>query len=464
MNLFTQLRCQPGNALFFFAFLAFTFSSGLRAQSQPSSTLPYAVFLEGECAVVGENWEINQDSAASGGTFVVIKPGFSSIDTAPEAIPANLLTFTIDVQEGDYFHLWGRVKSNSPNRDSYWVRINQGQWVKWNSRLRDKNLWNWREVINSPFYIPAGVATIDFAFREPDTKLDKIYVTSLRQGPVDLGGFSINCDEETSCAQFPEACTSEIWIEGECAELGSRWIYTSDSKTSNGGYVYPSGPSEFDEPSDTRLASQLTYSAELAEAGVYYLYLRLNAPDAAKNSFWVRIDDQDWIEFANELGGAELATTGFEWKMVNMGGDSTSFNLSSGSHTITIANREFRTSLDKVFLGRSSTAPAGFGKFSLNCAANVATPVRPALDVTSRLSVFPNPARSTLHLVLDAAATGKVDVRIVDVNGRLVTNRTYTKSSAILTDEIDVAMLPQGVYNLVITSGGGVVTRPFVKQ
>ncbi len=467
MTIFTQIFCPNGRTLLFFFLASFCFIPGLHAQDEQGSTLPFAVWLESECATVGGNWDVLEDTLASGDTYVVIKPGFNSKDNPPEDIPANLVTFTLDVQEGDFFRLWARVYADNADRDSYWVRVNGGSWVNWNSRLRNDSLWTWREVAQSPFFMEAGEVTIDFAFREPATRLDKIYVTSLLREPDDnMGGFPINCDEETSCSRFPESCANEFWVEGECADLGSRWDYVKDVNTSNGGYVVPRRPSVFTEPTDATPEVQLSYEAELPEAGTYYLWMLMNAFDETKNSFFVRVDDEPWTVFASGLGAGNsiLATDGFEWRQVNVGGDTTTYNLAAGTHTIYVALRESGTGLDKIALTRDSIAPTGYGKVALNCQTNDVTPVRTALDVTSKLSVFPNPALATLHLQLDAAVTGDVEVAVVDVNGRQLSIRRYQKSATLLADDIDVAHLPSGVYNLVVTSASGLITRPFVKR
>ncbi|MBB4078272.1 hypothetical protein GGR28_000873 [Lewinella aquimaris] len=445
--------------------LLFLFSTSISAQSSGEQlTLPFAVYLEAECGEVGENWETNADETASGESYVVIKPGFSSLSEAPDDIPENRVRFTVNVQQENRYHLWGRVLSSSGAEDSYWVRINDGEWVKWFNRLRYRNEWTWREVIESPFLIPEGVATIDFAFREPNTKLDKVYLSSLRQSPNGTKTSAINCDEETDCTAYPEACADEAWIEGECGTLGAAWSYTVDTETSNSGYLTPTGPNLLTEPGDDAEGDRVVFETEVSQAGDYYLDFLMNTPDKGKNSFWVRVDDGEWINFSNELGGADLLTDGFEWRQVNVGGNATSFNLNSGSHTITVVKRESGTKLDKIHLGRSAELPTGFGKFALNCQENSTTPTRPSLDLIASLDIFPNPVKHSLNFNLNAPTRGAVSVNLVDITGRNIRQMSYVKTSEILADELDVANLPMGYYRLLIVSVDGVVSRPFIRQ
>ncbi|MCP9235498.1 T9SS type A sorting domain-containing protein [Lewinella sp. JB7] len=451
-------------ALLFILSLILTFPRLTVAQTNGNPTLPFAVYLEAECATIGDNWSVETDAEASGESYVVIKPGFRMLDEAPADVPENRVRFTLNVQQDETYYLWGRVQSPSAAEDSYWVRINDGAWIKWFNRLRLRNEWTWREVVGSPFFIPKGEVTIDFAYREPNTKLDKLYLSTLRQSPNGTEASALNCEDDVDCEANPAACESEAWIEAECGKLGNDWEYLIDTKTSNSGYVTAKTPSMLNAPTEQGTADQIVYTTDLTLAGDYYLYMRLNTPDLGKNSFWVKVDDGDWINFSFEVGGADLKTEGFEWRQVNAAGVASSFNLSSGTHTIRVAKREFGTQFDKVFLGRSTDVPTGFGKFSLNCQTNVTTPTRPALDLTANLDVFPNPANGMVNFRLDAPVRGDVTVNLVDLTGRSIRTMNYAKVSDRLADRVDVADLPKGFYRLVITTAEGVVSRPFIRQ
>ena len=450
----------------FIAFILTSLTLSLHAQSDDElSLLPFGVYLEAECATLGSNWREATDSLASDSSYIVIRPELVSKDSVPPAVDSNLVTFTLSIQEPDSFRLWGRVLSNSPDEDSFWVRANDGSWQQWSNRLRKDGEWIWREVAGSPFYLPAGTNTIDFTYREPNTLLDKIYVSSLRASPRGIAADAINCEAD-DCATSPDGCAGEVWIEAECGTPGDDWIYTIDTETSNSGYFSAKQPSNLTLPTATELPDQVSYEVNVSDAGTYYMFARMATPDLGKNSFFVKIDEGDWVDFNAELDGSDLVAEGFEWKQVNNKGDTLTFDLEAGDHTIYLAKREAGTRIDKLHLRQDTIAPTGFGKVSLNCVGSDITPTRtPPLDLRSALDVFPNPASSRLNVRFSAAeVTGRVQLQIIDMTGRVLSQQTYSKSVTELQANVDVDMLSPGLYHVLLTSERGVVSRPFVKR
>ena len=101
------------------------------------------------------------------------------------------------------------------------------------------------------------------------------------------------------------------------------------------------------------------------------------------------------------MTGSDLVAEGFEWKQVNNKGDTLTFDLEAGDHTIYLAKREAGTRIDKLHLRQDTIAPTGFGKVSLNCVGSDITPTRtPPLDLRSALDVFPNPASQPTQCTL----------------------------------------------------------------
>lgn len=440
----------------------------LTAQVTPQSPLPVGVYLEAECATLGDNWTTGNDALASDTTYIVVEGDVISRDAPPEATAANLVTFTTYVQEADSFRLWGRVLSNSPDEDSFWVRVNGGTWQQWSNRLRKDGEWIWREVAGSPFYVTEGEVTIDFTYREPNTWLDKIYLTSLKASPKGISAPGVNCNDNTECEDGN--CGANVSVEGECAPSAdsSQWAYRVDTEnSSNSGYFVGLQPSVSTLPTGTDAADQLSYTVEIDSAADYYLYFRLNTPDLGKNSFFVKVDDEEWYEFGEEVDGSQLQTTGFEWRQANDAAtsDTITYSLGVGPHTIRVAKREAGTQLDKIQFSVDSVAPSGYGVRSLNCSPNSLTPVRKQLDLRSVVEIFPNPAGAYLNVALKSdALRGRVQLRIIDLNGRTLSQQVYDKRAADLNAELDVSRLPRGLYRIIVASELGITSRPFVKQ
>ena len=456
MKQINSLSSRVYPALFFSFIFFLSTSPVLTAQ------VPFAVYLEAECAEVGQNWETSSDDNASNGSYVMADT--SRLLTPPEDIAANKVTFRLSVQEADDYFIWARVNGSAPDNDSYWVRVNGGDWIEWSRRIGDAEGWNWRQVVNSPYTAEAGEMVIDFAFRESNTQLDKLFVTTLNLTPKGMSAPAINCDEKTDCERYPEACENQVWIEAECGNAGDSWRYLKRDSVSNGGYILSGVDNQITVPTTTDSPNTVSFTTQELAAGTYNLYFRMNARADDNNSFWVKMDDGDWINFGFELNGDLLLTDDFEWKRVTTATDSTSFDLAAGNHTIYVSVRENGTYLDKIFLGMQDTVPTGFGSFSLNCMENDITPIRPSLDLAADLAVFPNPASNQVNFRLATETIGRLEASVYDFSGRRLQTQSFDKSTRTMTQDVDVSNLPRGVYQLVITTDAGVVSRSFVKQ
>ncbi|CAH1001345.1 hypothetical protein LEM8419_02246 [Neolewinella maritima] len=263
------------------------------------------------------------------------------------------------------------------------------------------------------------------------------------------------------------------WMEAECAELDTRWLTRASSSASNQAFVGYSGPTRFSVPTTSTPGSQLTTTVDLPEGGRYHLFFRINAWRSASNSFWVKVDDSPWVNFAKFVGGTEMLTEGFQWVKVNDNGTDISFNLDEGVHTLTVANRESFTMIDKMVLSQTKSLPAGLGGKAVNCEkgfvggtdeeepGNFRPDFAPA--AAPELILFPNPTASSLSFQLQSDRTGEVELIITDINGRLIRTRTYLKDGDWLQDKLDVSALPMGTYSLRVIDGDRQLVRKFIK-
>lgn len=82
-------------------------------------------------------------------------------------------------------------------------------------------------------------------------------------------------------------------------------------------------------------------------------------------------------------------------------------------------------------------------------------------DNTNNLLVYPNPAAQTLNVQF--TATGKTNVRIVNMLGNVVSSQSITANGAT-TKALDISYLPAGNYFLSLYDNNGVQTARFMKQ
>ncbi|MDT7827289.1 malectin domain-containing carbohydrate-binding protein [Pricia sp. S334] len=155
-----------------------------------------SVWLEAECADVGPGWNTIDDGSSSGGQYVMPPSGFNS---SSSAIGNAIVTFNFSVSAGTY-KIFGRVRTPSGTEDSFWVRVNGGPWVRWNS-IPASNAFAWHRIhlneqLSQPrsFEFIDGVNQIEIGHRESGAALDKLFITQTDDIPTALGGTSTNCD------------------------------------------------------------------------------------------------------------------------------------------------------------------------------------------------------------------------------------------------------------------------------
>ena len=510
-------------------------------------TTSSSLWLEAECATVGSQWTTVNDGTAANGKYVVVLSGNSG-NVPPTDVAATRVRFTIGNATAGNYHLFARIGAPSGLDDSYWVRVNGGSWYKWNGGIFQGPGFNWNKYPGGLIALTSGSNTIDFAFREDGTKLDKLHLNLNGAQPTSVGQPATNCgssepdsdgdgvvDSQDNCPtvanpdqtlptfyadfdgdgfgdpnDFIDACeapanyvandrdncpsinTTDLsdsdgdgigdacdtsdpvtgaWLEAECATLGNGWGITSNSAASRGLQIQFAGGNRTAAPPVNEPAQEARFNVNLAQAGTFHLYFRMNAPDLGRNSFWVRIDQGPWLKFWKEVGGANLLTNGLEWRKVNDDTMDRSFQLTAGSHTITVSNRESGTVLDKVYLSPTATTPTGMGQTASNCGSTTSREMSgfgfveqaPEVVTAPTLELFPNPVADELNLLLISDFTGSVEVLITDATGRTVRNLRLDKADDQLQYELQMGTLPPGVYRLRVIEKDRQTVAPFVK-
>ncbi|CAH0999303.1 hypothetical protein LEM8419_00601 [Neolewinella maritima] len=272
-----------------------------------------------------------------------------------------------------------------------------------------------------------------------------------------------------ACDNFDGAST-DFSLEAECARIGSGWRIQQAADASGGRFTNFIGAADYNATSVGDPGQQLNFDVTVNEAATFYLFLRLDAPDGARNSLWVRIDDGKWLKFWKGSDGKQILTTGFEWRKVSDDAAPVSFALSAGAHTITVANREPGTLVDKVLLSNLDARPTGTGLAATNCSTAKALTTAATLqrseptDVEDlHVALFPNPAREQLTVDLRSGYTGRVEVIITDATGRRVKQFFVDKTSELHRMRLEVSVLTSGMYQLQVIEDDRQVIKQFVK-
>ncbi|MEK6480262.1 PKD domain-containing protein [Catalinimonas sp. 4WD22] len=403
-----------------------------------STTSQKGIWLEAECSEVGSNWIEVEDSEASGGSYVVV-PNLNSY-SPPSDVPANRVRFTFSLDDGGKYHLFARLRAPTSGDDSFFIRINGGNWVQWWENISTGSTFNWNEVEGSPLTLNSGNNIIDIAYRENGAQLDKLHLNQSGLMPGGIGEGANNCegssenqaptaqltvDNEAGTApltvtfsgssssddqgivkyswDFGDGTTGSgetvnhtyenageytakltvadaeglegeatvkinvnsptsdggIWLEAECGEVGNNWNTESLGEASAGSYLtIRSGLNSYGA-APSSVSSHVSFTFTAPQAGDYHLYARVRAPSGADDSFWVRVDGGNWLQW-----NVAPRTGTFDWRKVS--GLMPNFAAGS-SHTLDVAYREDGTDLDKLFLSISSALPAGLGEAADNC-------------------------------------------------------------------------------------------------
>ncbi|MEJ7589476.1 MAG: T9SS type A sorting domain-containing protein [Ferruginibacter sp.] len=145
-------------------------------------------WLEAECGKAGSNWDVLKDTAASNGTYVVVKSGLNSTATAP-AGAASALVFSFTVDSAANYNFLARVNCPTADDDSYWIKVDTGSFATANGLATSG--WGWVKLTNA--MLSVGAHTLTIAYREDGAKLDKLLVTTSGATITGLGEVATNC-------------------------------------------------------------------------------------------------------------------------------------------------------------------------------------------------------------------------------------------------------------------------------
>ena len=395
------------------------------------------IWLEAECATVGANWQIQSDAQATSGQYAVYPSGLSL--SSPPSSLADQLVYSFEVSQSGSYSLRARIKAPDLASNSLWVKIDNQPWIKWWEGIAVGGQFAWNQAPGNPFTLSSGNHTLTVAYREAGTQLDKFQLSTSSNLPTGQGGTAPSCNTPPPL---------NLWLEAECGSVGSNWLTETNTDASNGKYlVYPRGSVNRNPPSGNS-DDQVTFTVNVPQAGSYFLLARIRAIDNARNSFWIKIDNQSWIEWWE---GMTLSQS-FAWNLAPGG----AFALSAGSHTISFAYREGGTQLDKLVLNTNSDLPTGQGGSAGNCnnaRTASATKARPAAEEVSEfahstLSAYPNPANGSITVKLPNGDQQPGVLTLTDISGKVVHRQIVSDAETVSALSIPTEQIGEGMYLL----------------
>lgn len=145
---------------------------------------------------------------------------------------------------------------------------------------------------------------------------------------------------------------------------------------------------------------------------------------------------------------AYYSANGTSWTQIGKQKLTMATNLTAG---LVVSSGTTNTLQTATFSNLEVTTPGGI----IN--RNMAEVVEESEMIENDLNIYPNPANSVLNIVMPAATTAQT-IRILDVTGKMVIQKTGVKR----TVSLDISSLPNGLYYLQFAEGVNSRSRKFV--
>ncbi|SDK00649.1 Por secretion system C-terminal sorting domain-containing protein [Catalinimonas alkaloidigena] len=414
----------------------FTLAEGILPQGAlvltgDDATPDVTLAFEAECAEAGAHWLTSNSTMASNGAYAYGNASHFS----PTNQPQDRLRFTVNTSTADAYTLTARVRAIGSGRNSFWVRLNDGAWQRWD--LPVGNDYQWVELPFSGTTLASGLNTLDLEFREAYTQFDKLVVTNAA-APAGLGPEATNCNT-------PAPVAFSVYYEAECAEVGDSWVTSSSTLAAHDAYVY--GPASH-YAATGQAADRVRFRFDAPQADDYTLSARVRAIGSGRNSFWVRLNDGAWQRWDLPVGND------YQWVELPFSGSP----LSKGSHTLDVEFRESYTQLDQIFITNTNEVPLGKGTSPSTCAP---PSTRLSPDQRVAVGVYPNPTRGRFTLSAAEMDLSQAQIQVTTLEGRLLPQVPVKNQGAAC--EIDLSGQPSGVYLIKTITPDQTLTQKVVK-
>jgi hypothetical protein len=193
--------------------------------SDTTSVGTVSIYFEPECSTVGGNWDIINDDGASNESYVTVKferrlkkesltltsnesyvtvkSGIESITEAPTGSESAIyIPFSVDTAGS--FSVFARLNCPSYDDDSYWVKMDDGEFSMCNGLYTSG--WQWLTL--DKYELTAGEHTLTITYREDGAKLDKINISNYPNAPEGMGEEAENVCTPTAVenpAEIPDS-------------------------------------------------------------------------------------------------------------------------------------------------------------------------------------------------------------------------------------------------------------------
>jgi hypothetical protein len=317
------------------------------AAPTPTPSSGSQIALEAEQFTLTAPMITGNDGAASNSQYIWASGAASAECTA--AVTGGWASTTFNVAQAGTHKLWGRTLATDTGRDSMCFQIDNEPIVRWTTSVDPA--WKWNVISDTTFALSAGQHTLKFRYREVNTQLDRVIITSdLNLVPTGLGGGASSPTPTPgptstpipAATATPGGTPGNYWFEAEAGAPTSPLVAAADAAASNGQFIWvPSGAAV--DCTTTTTGGWATYTVNVATAGTYKIWGRSIAPSTSKDSFCLQVDTGAVTNFTLNVSPTWV------WSLAQTPTSST-YTLSAGTHTIKVRYRETGAKLDRLLL------------------------------------------------------------------------------------------------------------------
>ena len=125
--------------------------------------------------------EIRADDTASERLYLAVADGFDSRHSPPDDGRA---VYHLRIPRAGSYMCWARIIAPNNDANSFWVRANGSEWIRWNDMEKDDD-WSWQLLHDSDvandvalLSLEVGENELEIAYREDGAKIDRLFLTN----------------------------------------------------------------------------------------------------------------------------------------------------------------------------------------------------------------------------------------------------------------------------------------------
>jgi len=260
-------------------------------------------------------------------------------------------------------------------------------------------------------------------------------------------------DTDTLHVEFSSSKSTEIWLEAECGTVGTSWQKLSDAKASNSLYVLTPNGVQSTASASANPNDLMVYNFTTAESGNFKVWGRVITPNANDDSYWVKVDDSDWVMWNSIPAGSD-----WHWDDVhNQSNDNPmSYALEPGDHTLTICLREDGAMLDKILIANTGITPSGLGGEATGCKITEPESADAVKDGKGIAEVYPNPSSGKVNISWNKKFNS---LEVFNYQGQLVFSKEYLSEIEKTNEVFD---FDSGMYFVVLRNTNSTTTMKLI--